>query len=177
MGTRAQESRGGIGGLLGRHRVAALVVGVILVGLVVFVLVWFQPQKLFLNQTVEESAPASQEASSVIGRGQFASLAHDTTGAAVLLELSDGSRVLRLEDLETSNGPDLRVYLSEQRPGLGAGDYGDGAVDLGPLKGNIGDQNYSIPDGVDLTGVHTAVVWCRRFTVAFGVAPVDPGGA
>ena len=93
MGTRAQESRGGIGGLLGRHRVAALAVGVILVGLVAFVLVWFQPQKLFLNQTVEESAPAAQEASSVIGRGQFASLAHDTTGAAVLFVV--GRRQLR----------------------------------------------------------------------------------
>jgi hypothetical protein len=175
VGVRANASKAGVGGLLERYRVVALAIGVILVGLVVFVLVWFQPQKLFLNQRVEESAPATQDASSVIATGQFVSLEHDTTGAAVLIELSNGSRVLRFDDLDTSNGPDLRVYLSEQPPGLGAGEYGEDAVDLGPLKGNIGDQNYSIPEGVDLTRVRTAVVWCRRFTVAFGLAPLEPG--
>ena len=108
-----------------------------------------------------------------LARGSFHDLEHPTTGTASLIELEDGRRFLRLEDLETSNGPDLRVYLSE----IPAGDdwyaYGERFVDLGALKGNRGDQNYALPGHVDLSAIESAVIWCRRFTVGFGVAPLD----
>ena len=89
------------------------------------------------------------------------------------MEIGDGRRFLRFEDLSTSNGPDLRVYLSE----IPASDdwyaYGERFVDLGALKGNRGDQNYVLPDGLDLSEYKSAVIWCRRFTVGFGVAGLD----
>lgn len=91
-----------------------------------------------------------------------------------MLELADGSRVLRLESLETSNGPDLRVYLSAGNDDSFFGrEYGKDFVELGELKGNIGDQNYAIQAGVDLSRYRNAVIWCKRFGVGFGVATLS----
>ena len=100
----------------------------------------------------------------------FVSRAHTTTGQAIVL--TDGTtRFLRLVDLATDNGPDVHVYLSA---GVDArtsdGRLDDDFVSLGKLKGNIGSQNYEIPAGVDLTRYRTVVLWCKRFTVAFGAA-------
>ena len=100
----------------------------------------------------------------------FVSRAHTTTGQAIVL--TDGTtRFLRLVDLATDNGPDVHVYLSA---GVDArtsdGRLDDDFVSLGKLKGNIGSQNYEIPAGVDLTRYRTVVLWCKRFTVAFGAS-------
>lgn len=154
----------------------------------VFVVIWFQPHKLFIEETVDEApptvrtddaesassggGPASANELSVLADGAFQALEHPTAGMAQLLDLGRGRRFLRFEDLDTSNGPDLRVYLSE----IPAGDdwyaYGERFIDLGPLKGNRGDQNYEVPAGTDLSKYRSAVIWCRRFTVGFGVAPL-----
>jgi hypothetical protein len=110
-----------------------------------------------------------------LAAGRFRGLEHDTAGAALVLELEDGSRILRLEDLETSNGPDLRVVLTDRPLSDDWHVWDDGElVDLGPLKGNLGSSNYEIPDRLDLSGLRTAVIWCRRFSVGFGVAPLLP---
>jgi hypothetical protein len=110
-----------------------------------------------------------------LASGRFRSLEHGTSGRAELIELADGRRFLRLDDLDTSNGPDLRVYLTDQPLSDDWHVWDDGeVVDLGSLKGNVGSSNYLIPVGVDLPRFQTAVVWCRRFTVGFGVAPLDP---
>jgi hypothetical protein len=100
--------------------------------------------------------------------GAFRSVAHETSGEAAVVELAEGGRVLTLTGLKTDNGPDLRVYLV---PGGSDADGSvDGGVDLGKLKGNIGDQQYEIPDDVRLGADTAVVIWCRAFTVAFGVA-------
>ena len=90
-----------------------------------------------------------------------------------MLDLGGGRRVLRLTDFATSNGPDVRVYL------VAAADVQDdatvttaGFVELGPMKGNIGDQNYDIPATVDLANYRTVTIWCKRFSVNFGSAPL-----
>jgi hypothetical protein len=99
-----------------------------------------------------------------VGSGEFVSGAHTTTGSATLIDRPDGSRVLTLTGLMTSPGPDLRVYLVP-----GNGRSVDGAVDLGALKGNRGDQEYAVP--ATASSVRGAVViWCRAFTVNFGYA-------
>jgi hypothetical protein len=125
----------------------------------------------------QAAVPAAPEAPSptpevrTVARAPFRSLEHTTTGDAVLLGLPDGSRVLRLESFATSNGPDLRVYLSAGSDDSSFGrQYGEDFVELGVLKGNIGSQNYAIPAGTDLSRYRNAVVWCKRFSVGFGVA-------
>jgi Electron transfer DM13 len=162
-----------------RHAKSLVAGGIILVGLLVFVVVWFQPQKLVIEKTASEARPSAQASSgspaadpATIASGRFRSLEHPTTGRAEVIELADGSHVLRFEGLDTSNGPDLRVYLSEFPATLGWHDYGDRYIELGHLKGNRGNQNYPIPAGTDLTKFKSAVIWCVRFKVGFGVAPL-----
>lgn len=115
-------------------------------------------------------APADSPAPpSVVAAGELVRRSHPTTGRAQVV--TDGSRrVLRLEDLMTDNGPDLNVYLVAAEPGAPVDEIAADFVDLGDLKGNIGDQNYTIPDSVDLDRYTTVVIWCVRFSVAFGAA-------
>jgi hypothetical protein len=173
---------------LRRHLRVVIVIFGAAVALAVFVLVWFQPQKAFLNTTVNESLPGRPSVSSdtapdsapatdtgqrnVLAQGQFRSLEHHTTGRALLVRLRNGEVLLRLERLDALNGPDLHVYLSEVATGGDARAYGERFVDLGKLKGNKGNQNYSVPPGVDVSRFRSAVIWCKRFAVGFGVAPL-----
>jgi Electron transfer DM13 len=106
----------------------------------------------------------------VISTGTFFSGEHDTSGTALVVALPDGSLVVRFEGLDTSNGPDLRVVLSTDEAS-DAWDYAGRHI-VDELKGNIGDQNYAIPADVDLSKFHSVVIWCERFSVAFGAAPI-----
>lgn len=116
------------------------------------------------NETAESTGPV------ILRRGTFQSHDHPTSGEALFVRLEDGSRVLRIEDLQTDNGPDLNVYLSSAPADASAGELGSDYVDLGDLKGNIGSQNYEIPAEVDIDRYSTVVIWCVRFSVAFGAA-------
>jgi hypothetical protein len=174
-------------GAIRRHpgRTFALI-AVILIGAVAGFL-WFRPDRLITDDPVSEAVPGAGAVEleegeggtesgptgpEVLARGRFISLEHATRGQAVALETSGGRRFLRFEGFETSNGPDLVVYLSAKEP-AGPDDwhgYDQDFVDLGVLKGNVGSQNYQIPEGTDLDRYSTAVVWCRRFTVGFAAA-------
>ena len=91
---------------------------------------------------------------------------HKAEGIAKVINLADGRTFLRLENLKTTNGPDLYVYLSV---GKDASDI----VNLGRLKGNIGNQNYEIPAGADLSKYDTVLIWCKAFSTLFGSAKLS----
>jgi hypothetical protein len=107
----------------------------------------------------------------LLGVGSFVGLAgHEGTGDAGFFERPDGSLVLRLERFDIENGPDLRLYVV---PGGGQVSPGDGSVDLGQLRGNVGDQTYDLPGDLALTaGEWTVLVWCEAFSVEFVAATV-----
>ena len=153
--------------------VAGGVLGVVLVAAVGVVLVWFQPQKLVIDDAVDEPVPvmASSAAPVERARGSFVSLDHGTSGAVRVLDAGEGgARVVRLEGLATDNGPDLYVYLSTNPADGDEQAFDDEFVSLGRLKGNQGDQNYEVPAGVDLSRFSSVVIWCDRFNSAFGAA-------
>ena len=151
-------------------------------------LVWFQPQKLFIDDRVDEALPAqaTPSASGTSGTtqptttapaspravltGSFISLDHGTSGNVQVLDTGGGTLVVRLEDLETDNGPDLFVYLSTNPADGAEGSFDDDYLNLGRLKGNIGSQNYDLPGGTDLERFRSVVIWCDRFNSAFGAA-------
>ena len=134
----------------------------------------FRPERLFINQKVNEQFPtASAAMTNKLASGQFRSGAHETRGTATVFQLADGKKTLRLTDFATSNGPDVHVYL------VAAGDAKDndtvtqaGFIDIGTLKGNIGDQNYDLPADADLAKYRSVTIWCKRFSVNFGTAPL-----
>jgi len=114
----------------------------------------------------EDEAPSPPAEPALVGAGQFVGLAgHDGTGDAGIFQNPDGSLVLRFENFDIDNGPDLEVYLV---PGADQTSPADGSIHLGELKGNIGDQNYELPPGTELApGAYTALVWCEAFSVEF----------
>jgi len=154
-----------------RRRLAAAVVALGLAITAVFVLAYFQPQDLFINHTVDQARPAGAVA--VAGQGSFHSGEHATTGLAQLLGFPGGLTTLRLAPFRTSNGPAVHVWLSAAAPGAPNGTVAASAhLDLGGLKGNIGAQNYPVPRAADLGRYRTVVIWCERFSVTFGYAPL-----
>lgn len=154
------------------------------VGVVALGIAWyaFRPELLFVNDTVSESLPgvaqAQTSAPQAIAEGTFRGVAHETKGTAQIYQFPDGKRVLRFTGFETSNGPDVRVLL------IAASDANDndtvknaGYVEVGKLKGNVGDQNYDLPAGVDLNKYKAVTIWCNRFSVNFATAPLGfPSG-
>ena len=166
--------------------VAAVVVAGAAVGLALF-----QPWKLVVDETVDEAAPVAAAPASptptadgsakpapagptVLARGDFITHEHTTTGKVLVLRLPDGGRVLRLEDLNTSNGPDLHVWITDAPVKEGTAGwrvFDDGRYTrLGKLKGNKGSQNYPLPASVDLAQLTSVTIWCDRFNVSFGAA-------
>jgi hypothetical protein len=101
--------------------------------------------------------------------GEFRTIDKETTGRAIVLGNGTGQRFLRFEEFSTGNGPDLDVWLLNSSTG-DMSDY----VNLGELTGNVGEQNYEIPEGVDLSVYDTVVIWCDRFSSAFGDAVLEP---
>ena len=110
----------------------------------------------------------------VIRVGTFRSIGHQTSGTVRVGPTADGRQVVYLEGLATDNGPDVRVFLSPHPPEGDDSIYGTDELELGPLKGNIGDQTYEVPAGVDLGRYRSVVLWCERFSVGFGVAGLAP---
>ncbi|WKU08354.1 DM13 domain-containing protein [Micromonospora sp. HUAS LYJ1] len=180
-------------------------VGVLGVG-AAFGLYWFQPWKVVTDNQVDEQlsevgaappgtptgtpgttptgvAPAGSPTSTrpvVVSRGEFVSHEHDTSGTARIVRTADGEHRLELVGLDTSNGPDLRVWLSDQPVRTGRAGwhvFDDGRrAELGRLKGNRGDQAYAVPAGTDLAELTSVTIWCQRFAVSFGAASLIPAG-
>ena len=150
-------------------------------GLVVLaaVVAWaaFRPERLFVNAKVNESLPTttmSGNTETVLASGKFHGVAHESSGQARIYQLADGKRILRFTNFATSNGPDVHVYL------VAANDAADsdtvkksGFREIGSLKGNIGDQNYELPADIDLGKYRAVTIWCQRFGVNFGTAPLS----
>jgi hypothetical protein len=137
----------------------------------------FRPERLVVNRRVNEAMPNAPGALSaqLLESGQFYSILHPTEGTATIYQTGDGTRVLRFTSFSTSNGPDVHVYM------VAADDAKDvatvqraGFIDLGILKGNIGDQNYKLAGDFDLAKYRAVSIWCKRFSVNFGAAALRP---
>jgi hypothetical protein len=182
-------------GRLARRPLTWIVVTVLAVG-AGFGLYWFQPWKLFTSTTVNDTLPAVANADPpapapspsapgparpgnlLLASGTLITHEHDTTGTARLVRLAGGGIQLLLADLSTSDGPDLRVWLTDQPVIAGPAGwrvFDDGRyVELGRLKGNKGNQVYDVPAGTDLGGLVSVTIWCKRFSVSFGAADLLP---
>lgn len=142
----------------------------------------FEPWTAFTSSTVDEALPTVSGPTPTpteilpmeLARGTFVSQEHDTSGVAQILRLADGSLTLRLEGFETSNGPDLHVWLSDRAAGGSWFKYDEGnRIELGELKANKGNHNYAIPADADLGDIKSVVIWCKRFQVSFGSAALE----
>ncbi len=176
------------------------VLSVLVAGLGIAGAIYFEPWTLFTSSTIDEAIPETSSSIQVeteesdnsatqsepiipepeisfpltLSEGTFISHEHETSGQVKILELEDGSRVLRIEDLETSDGPQLEVWITDA-PVIEGFDgwfvFDDGAYErLGELKATQGNQNYELPEGLNLDQFSSVSIWCSRFAVSFGAA-------
>jgi len=121
--------------------------------------------------TAEQAMPEMTDPS-VVADGTFTEIdtIHRGSGTAIIYQLPDNSRVLRFEEFRVTNGPELRVILTRNPDPRTEADVGTDYIDLGPLKGNVGNQNYSVPSEVDLSQYQGVVIYCLPFQVVFSTA-------
>lgn len=146
------------------------------IGVVLFV-AWyaFRPERLYINQRVHETLPTANVSSiQAIESGVFYGIAHPTEGTATIYRMGDGALMLRFTNFRTSNWPNVHVYLVASDAAKDSETVQHaGFIDLEPIKGNIGDQNYVLDSGVDLSKYRAVSIWCQRFSVNFGAASLQ----
>lgn len=138
------------------------------------------PIEVPADEPMPPAVDEAQESGVIVTQfeGSFGPRSHPGEGVAKILNDGTEQRFLRFEEFATDNGPDLNVYLTTADADADAGDFGASGqfVDLGDLKGNVGEQNYEVPADVDLDEFDTVVIWCVRFGVAFAAADLAPAG-
>ncbi len=125
---------------------------------------------------VPTTARAQGTQPALLASGKFGAVdgVHKGQGSARVFRLSDGQRILRLEEFKVTNGPDLYVYLSGHAAPRNSGQLHEGgALEVGRLKGNIGNQNYALPADVDLSKFKSVVIYCKQFSVIFSTAELS----
>jgi len=128
---------------------------------------------VMMDKEMEEEMMAAEAEWVVAGQGQFrdADSFHQGSGKATIFQQGD-QRVLRFEDFSVTNGPDLHVLLIENVNATSHAELGE-YIDLGSLKGNMGNQNYEIPADVDLSKYNGVMIYCMPFHVVFATAPLN----
>ena len=130
-----------------------------------------EPAALGVTASAPDTTTTTVPAAPVrVTAGTVRGIDHRATGGASVYRLADGTAFVRLEDIDVQNGPDYFVFLV---PGTDRRTPGTG-VDLGPLKGNQGTQNYAVPAGIDVSAPHTVLIWCRAFAVPVANASQAP---
>ena len=144
-------------------------------GLIGFVLgnaFWYLASPLWIDRVVTESLPA-ELANNILAKGRFkdADSSHRGKGNTAIFESAAGTQILRFTEFEATNGPDLEVWLVASGEIKQSRDVINSKfVSLGPLKGNIGDQNYVLPKAVKASDYRSVVIWCKQFGVLFASA-------
>ena len=180
---------------MSKRAVVVGVAGVVVVALVVGLFL-FQPWRLWTDRTADEAllVPAGTTGAGtsagsaadravtttspppagpvVVASGPFRSIGYATSGSASLVRLPGGGHAVQFEALDTTDGPDLYVYLSTQPAEAEEAAFASGFTSLGKLKANKGNQVYEVPAGTDLSTVRSVVIWCQRFAEGFGAAPL-----
>src|ERR1700739_1027671 len=151
----------------------------ILIVAVAIVVAWyaFRPERLVVNRRVNEAMPVAEGGvpTKSLESGTFYGILHPTDGIAPIYQWGDRMRILRLTNFSTSNGPDVHVYMVAADDAKDAASVENaGFIDLGVMKGNIGNQNYSLGSDLDLAKYRAVSIWCKRFSVNFGAAALRP---
>lgn len=124
-----------------------------------------------------ESEPAAPAGPVLVAQGSLISHEHETSGNVSVFRLPDGSHQLALEGLETTTGPDVHVWLSQAPVIEGFDGWFTAAnyshLDLGELKGNRGNQVYTIPADANIADWSSITLWCEAFSVSFGAAELN----
>ncbi len=156
------------------RRFLKIAIPVFVIGFVAGNAFWYLASPLWIDDVVDE-ALVGEDRLTEIATGSFAGAdsIHKGQGILRVLRSDTGETLIRFMDFEVTNGPGLRVYLAKSANPAGASDVLDGGwTSLGVLKGNIGDQTYTLPADLDIADFGSVVIWCEPFSVLFASAPI-----
>jgi hypothetical protein len=145
------------------------------ISLILFVAVlgYWLISPFFIDSIVSEDFPIDRgelDAEPVlVATGSFVGFdrIHYGSGNVGLIETTVGYIIRFEEDFNVANGPDLFVGFGRD------GSYIKGS-EIGRLKGNIGSQNYSVPENIDIENFNEIWIWCRVFSTGFARAELVP---
>jgi hypothetical protein len=145
---------------------------VFLVGFIAGNAFWYLASPLWIDRVVSESVPSDVMLTQVAsGSFRDADRVHNGEGNADVLLTGSGAGIVRLTEFRVTNGPDLEVWLVVANDPKTSDDVKASEwVSLGALKGNVGDQVYTVPQDVDLSAYGSVVIWCEQFGVLFSTA-------
>ena len=150
------------------------------VGLPILVALWwgFRPEKLWINQRVNEAAPfdASGDPQPIL-TGRFDGNARQANGRATIYRKPGGEEYLQLKDFTAPSGANVHVVLARSQhmnPAQSVVNGGLDGVDLGPLRGDQSDQIYDLPAGADLTKYDAVAIYGENDHTVFGRAKLEP---
>ncbi len=151
-----------------KKKVVVIVIGIIVAAFIAYYLISPAFRVIEANDAMPNRESEEQNITTIPGvlaSGDFIASAHEVQGRVLLIE-SGGKKIIRFEDFETINGPDLRIYLS-------ADTTNNDFIDLGEIKATKGNVNYDIPTGTDTEKYNNVLVWCRAFRVLFSHADLS----
>ncbi|MEE9427513.1 MAG: DM13 domain-containing protein [Paracoccaceae bacterium] len=156
-------------------RFLKIAVPVFLLGFGAGMAFWYLASPLWIDRVVDEVLVQS-DASEVLATGSFAGVdgVHQAKGDVTLLRQADGTVQLQFAGFEVTNGPDLKVWMIAHPDPQGAGDIKESEqLRLSQLKGNIGDQVYTLPADTDVNAFKSVVIYCQQFSFMFASAPLS----
>ncbi|MDM8528598.1 DM13 domain-containing protein [Anaerolineales bacterium HSG24] len=127
------------------------------------------------TKKMNDSIPEAESELVVVSKGAFVgqNASHLDSGTVIIYRLPGGEHLLRFEQFDVTNGPDLHVILTSHPAPTTSAELHETYIDLGPLKGSVGNQNYTIPGGVQLEPYQSVVIYCKPFQVIFATARIE----
>ena len=133
---------------------------------------WYLASPLWIDRVVSETIA---EGGNTLATGSFrdADRSHKGKGQVEVIQ-QGGQNIVRFTDFEVTNGPDLYVWLVKDGDIQSSGDVKASEwVELGVLKGNIGNQNYTLLADISISDYKTVTIWCRQFGVLLAAADLN----
>ena len=117
---------------------------------------------------------AAPSAATPVSSGTFHPVDGNATGTVALFHKPDGSFAITFEDFSIASNAHTDVILVTNKDVTIDADIDKTAiVDLGPLKGTSGMQDFVVPASADAMTFHTVVLWDTAMTHAIAAAPLS----
>ncbi|MCJ8325115.1 MAG: DM13 domain-containing protein [Rhizobiales bacterium] len=148
---------------------------ILLVGFVAGNLFWYLASPLWIDRVVDEVRPFEARQALLVKQGEFknADSSHQGSGKVEIVTIN-GQTIMLFENFKVTNGPDLYVWLvADENPKNSAAVKNSKTLEVAILRGNIGNQNYTLPGGINLNDYGSVVIWCKQFGVLFASANLE----
>lgn len=118
-----------------------------------------------MEDAMPQPLPMVAEGFTLLSSNSFSSLNRYNVSGKLEVWKNGNAYEFRFIDFRSSNGPDLEILITQ-------GPSANPSINLGEIQGLEGNYIYRYTDTAgNLSDFSQVLVWCTRFSVAFGIAP------